>query len=131
MIGNDIIIQCGLVISVLILGYIFLVRPQINRSKENQKVLNSLRIGDRVFTSAGLIGKVAKFVGTDIVEIDLSNAMRIEILKSSINGIYRERYGEVSIVPAMRSVVAPSSSGKNPEGAGGIEALDQRQSVFY
>ena len=84
MFTQDILIQILLVVGVLVVAYLFLIRPQLRRITEHNRLLSSLELGDQVVTGGGLIGKIVKLEGADIVEIMLSDAMRVRALRSSI-----------------------------------------------
>jgi preprotein translocase subunit YajC len=70
--------------------YFILIRPQQKRFKEHQNVLKSLQKGDEVITGGGIIGKIHKFEGDDVVVIELSENVRVKVARSSISDKYRE-----------------------------------------
>jgi preprotein translocase subunit YajC len=92
MFMQDILIQILLVLGVLVVAYIFLIRPQLRRITEHNRLLSSLELGDQVVTGGGLIGTIVKLEGADIVEIKLSEAMRVRALRSSIEKKVEERH---------------------------------------
>jgi preprotein translocase subunit YajC len=79
------IIQFTIVIGVLFLGYILLIRPQIIRSCEHKEFMSALRVGDRVALSGGLIGIICDISNDEIVEIELSNLMRVHVLRRAVD----------------------------------------------
>jgi len=90
VVSQNIAIQVLAVLGVLILGYSFLVRPQMKRIKENEKLLTSLKIGDKVVMGGGLIGKITKFEGSRIVEIEMSKSIHVLALRSGIESKFEE-----------------------------------------
>jgi preprotein translocase subunit YajC len=90
MIGHDIVIQGLAVLAVLILGYVFLVRPQLKRVRENEKLLASLQVGDTVVTIGGLIGTIKSIEGPRLLEIELSDTTRIRALRHGIESKFEE-----------------------------------------
>ncbi|MFN7709464.1 MAG: preprotein translocase subunit YajC [Holosporales bacterium] len=64
--------------------YFLLIRPQQKRAKEQRDMQSALRRGDRVVTSSGLIGTLAKIDGDTEVQLDLADGVRVTMLKSSI-----------------------------------------------
>jgi preprotein translocase subunit YajC len=86
----EIAIQSLAVLAVLTTAYLFLIRPQLKRITEHDLFLSSLDLGDRVVTGGGLIGKIVKLEGTDIVEIELSRSVRVQAVRSSIEAKFRE-----------------------------------------
>jgi preprotein translocase subunit YajC len=86
----EIAIQSLAVLAVLTTAYLFLIRPQLKRITEHDLFLSSLDLGDRVVTGGGLIGKIVKLEGTDIVEIELSRSVRVQAVRRSIESKFRE-----------------------------------------
>lgn len=73
---------------IFIIFYFFLIRPQQKRQKEVQKMVESLKKGDKVVTSGGLIGTVSSIQNDYIVmKIGDSESNKIEVLKSSVTGL--------------------------------------------
>lgn len=87
---SEIAIQSLAVLAVLTTAYLFLIRPQLKRITEHDLLLSSLNLGDRVVTGGGLIGKIVKLEGTNIVEIELSKSVRVQAIRTSIEAKFRE-----------------------------------------
>jgi preprotein translocase subunit YajC len=87
---SEIAIQSLAVLAVLTTAYLFLIRPQLKRITEHDLLLSSLNLGDRVVTGGGLIGKIVKLEGTNIVELELSKSVRVQAIRSSIESKFRE-----------------------------------------
>ena len=85
MFDQEIAIQILVVLGVLITAYVSLIRPQLKRISDNDRLLSSLNVGDRVVTGGGLIGKIARFEGQRIVELELSTGLRVQALRSGID----------------------------------------------
>lgn len=69
----------------IVIFYFLLIRPQQQRAKKHQEMVSKVRRGDTVVTSAGFIGRVTKAPdGVDEVEVELNDAMRVRVLKSSL-----------------------------------------------
>ena len=86
----EIAIQSLAVLAVLTAAYLFLIRPQLKRITEHALLFSSLNLGDRVVTGGGLIGKIVKLEGTNIVELELSKSVRVQAIRSSIESKFRE-----------------------------------------
>ena len=71
---------------ILIFGimYFLLIRPQQKKLKDHQGMVSALRRGDQVVTQGGLIGKVAKVKEDNEIEVDLSDGVRVRVVKSTI-----------------------------------------------
>lgn len=70
--------------------YFVLIRPQQRKAKELEKLLSSVKAGDKVLTSSGLIGVVVA-VKDKFVTLRSADS-KLEALKSSISEIV-ERAG--------------------------------------
>jgi preprotein translocase subunit YajC len=72
-------------LAMVLIFYFLVIRPQQQRAKQHRELVNQVRRGDTVITSGGFIGKVTKATdGSDEVEVDLSDTMRVRVLKSTL-----------------------------------------------
>jgi len=92
MFMTNIVIQVLLVLGVLIAAYLFLIGPQLKRITEHNRLLSSLKLGDQVVTGGGLIGRIVELDGTDILEIELADSIRVWALRSSIEAKFRRAH---------------------------------------
>lgn len=67
--------------------YFFLIRPQQQRAKQTKQMLEALRRGDRVVTSGGIIGTVAKVISDTEVAIDIADNVRVRVVRSMISQV--------------------------------------------
>ena len=81
----------GGIVSLLPLVFIFfifyflLILPQRKKEREHQKMLQSLRKGDKVVTTGGIYGTVVNIKDKSVV-LKVDDNTRIEFTKSSISG---------------------------------------------
>ena len=71
----------------LVIGVIFyflIIRPQAKKAKEHGDLLQTLKPGDEVYTSGGIIGRV-KSVSDQVVRLDLGSTT-IKVVKANIAG---------------------------------------------
>lgn len=73
--------------------YLFFIRPQIKKQKEQKTFEESLEKGKEVVTSSGLIGKINK-VKDEVINLQLDNKTYVKVLKSSISREMTEQYEE-------------------------------------
>ncbi|TCL09113.1 protein translocase subunit yajC [Shimia isoporae] len=64
--------------------YFLLIRPQQKKVKEHQAMVDALRRGDQVVTQGGLIGKVVKVKEDNEVEVEISEGVKVRVVKSTI-----------------------------------------------
>lgn len=70
---------------VILIFYIFLVRPQQRRMAEYQKMVSALRKGDRVVTSGGIIGTIHKVeANSPDVVVEIAENVRIRVQRSAV-----------------------------------------------
>lgn len=75
--------------------YFLLIRPQVKRQKEHQKLLSELKKGDKVITSAGIIGIINKIDETEkVVHLEIAPEVKIKVIRSSINELYNHQIKE-------------------------------------
>lgn len=63
--------------------YFLLLRPQQKAAKEQQSLIASLKKGDEVVTSSGIMGKIHA-VADKVVTLEVASGVRIRVLKSFI-----------------------------------------------
>ena len=71
---------------ILIFGimYFLLIRPQQQKLKTHQAMVEALRRGDQVVTAGGLIGKVSKVKDDGEVEVEIASDVKVRVVKSTI-----------------------------------------------
>lgn len=77
--------QILMIVALFAIFYFLLIRPQQKKSKTHQEMLKSLRKGDRVYTSGGLIGTVTG-VADKFLTIEISEKVRVRVLRSCVSG---------------------------------------------
>lgn len=69
---------------ILLVVYFFMIRPQINRHKEDEKFQSGLKKGDKIITIGGIHGKV-NGIKEDKVIIEIGENTKITINKNAIS----------------------------------------------
>jgi preprotein translocase subunit YajC len=72
---------------IFLIFYFLLIRPQVKKQKEQQALINSVKKGDKVIIAGGIVGTFVKEEGNDVVEVELSQGVRIKALKQTITSI--------------------------------------------
>ena len=70
-------------ILIFVIFYFFLIRPQQKKVKEHKLMVESLKRGDKVVTSGGIIGTVERVMDNDKAEIMISDNVKVEIIRST------------------------------------------------
>ena len=71
-------------ILIFVIFYFLLIRPQQKRIKEHKAMVDALSRGDNVVTAGGIVGKVARIVDGDKAEIQISENVSVQVIKSTI-----------------------------------------------
>lgn len=79
---------------VFVIFYMVLIRPQQKKAKEHETVLKTLKPGDKVITSGGLVGVIVS-VKEKTVSLRCSDA-KLEVLKSAVSDITERAGGPAS-----------------------------------
>jgi preprotein translocase subunit YajC len=74
---------------VLLFGifYFLLIRPQQQRVKIHQQMVEAVRRGDTVVTAGGLIGKVAKVKDDGELMVEIADNVQVRVLKSTLTEV--------------------------------------------
>ena len=70
-------------ILIFVIFYFFLIRPQQKKAKDHKLMVNNLKRGDKVVTSGGIVGIVERIMENDKAEIEISENVKVEIVKST------------------------------------------------
>ena len=70
---------------IFVVFYFMLIRPQQKKQREQGDWLKSLKKGDEVVTSGGLIGKISGLTDA-IVTLEVQEKVRLRVVRSSITG---------------------------------------------
>jgi preprotein translocase subunit YajC len=78
---------------IFVIFYFMILRPQQKRAKERQKLLESLKKGDKVITSGGLHGKIVN-VDEKTILLDVGDNLKLKFERSAVNVVTREASAE-------------------------------------
>ena len=74
-------------ILIFVIFYFFLIRPQQKRAKEHKLMVASLKRGDEVITSGGIVGTVERILGDDKVDLLISENVTVQVVQSTIQSL--------------------------------------------
>lgn len=66
--------------------YLLVIRPQNKRQKEHQALVDSIKIGDEVMTSGGILGKINR-ITEQYIALEINNNAEILLQRSSISKV--------------------------------------------
>jgi preprotein translocase subunit YajC len=65
--------------------YFLLIRPQQKKQRKHQDMLKSLKVGDKVITSGGLVGVIVDG-GDPLLKLEIADKVKVEIGRGHIAG---------------------------------------------
>ena len=77
-------------ILIFVIFYFFLIRPQQKRVKDHKAMVDSLKRGDEVITSGGIIGVVDRVMEDDRIEVVIGEGTKVQIIKSTITSLLKK-----------------------------------------
>ena len=77
-------------ILIFIIFYFFLIRPQQKRVKDHKAMVSSLKRGDEIITSGGIIGTIEKVMEDDRIEVNIGENVKVQIIKSTITSLLKK-----------------------------------------
>lgn len=87
----------SLLLPLLLMGgvfYFLLIRPQRNRARQQQTLLQSLEVGDEVMTSAGIFGTIVEIdEDGETVTVEIAPGTNVHMLRRAISQRFIEEDG--------------------------------------
>ncbi len=68
---------------IIVVFYLFMIRPQVKKQKELRKYRENLQQGDKIITTGGIHGKILSVKDQEVV-IEVEDQSRIKIDKNAI-----------------------------------------------
>lgn len=79
--GTQTLIMFGLMAVVM---YFFMIRPQMKKAKDHKKMVEELKVGDKIVTTAGIHGRIVGAAETTFL-IETEGGGKIRFDKSAIS----------------------------------------------
>ena len=80
------------IILMLLIFYFLLYRPQKKAQEARSKMLDSLKVGNRVITIGGIYGTIVSLTD-EIVTVKIAQNVEVEMARSAINGVADDKKG--------------------------------------
>ena len=74
--------------------YFLMIRPQQKKLKEHQTLVSSLKTGDEVVTTSGIIGTIAG-INEKVVTLEVSKNVQFKILRSQVNQVVKGQIQDI------------------------------------
>ena len=83
--GGGGLVQLVLMGGISLVFWLFMIRPQAKKAKDQKKFIDNLQKGDKVVTIAGIHGTVNKVNEDNTLQLEVSPGSYLKIEKSSIS----------------------------------------------
>ena len=77
-------------ILIFVIFYFFLIRPQQKRVKDHKAMVASLKRGDEIITSGGIIGTIDRVMEDDRIEVTIGENTKVQIIRSTITSLLKK-----------------------------------------
>ena len=77
-------------ILIFVIFYFFLIRPQQKRVKDHKAMVASLKRGDEIITSGGIIGTIDRVMEDDRIEVVIGENVKVQIIRSTITSLLKK-----------------------------------------
>lgn len=67
----------------IIILYFLMIRPQMKRQKEHQKLVEGLQKGDEVQTEGGIMGRITD-LGDNFAKVEIAEGVEVKIRRSAV-----------------------------------------------
>jgi len=74
-------------ILIFVIFYFFLIRPQQKKIKDHKIMVNSLKRGDQIITSGGIVGTVERILDDDRLDVTISENVSVQVVRSTIQSL--------------------------------------------
>lgn len=71
------------IILIIFVFYFFMIRPQMKKTKEHKKYMESIKVGDKIITVGGLHGKVVE-INDNVFSVEISPNVKVKVERSAI-----------------------------------------------
>jgi len=74
-----------MMLSIFVIFYFLLIRPQQKKTKEHRAFLENLKRGDRIITAGGLVGEIVA-LSDQVMTVEIADKVRVEVGRAYVAG---------------------------------------------
>ena len=78
------------IILMVLIFYFLLYRPQKKAQEARTKMLDSLKVGNRIITVGGIYGTIVRLTD-EIVTIKIADKVEVDVSRNAINGVAEDK----------------------------------------
>jgi preprotein translocase subunit YajC len=83
--GGGGMVQLVLMGGIILVFWLFMIRPQAKKAKEQKKFVENMQKGDKIVTIAGIHGTINKINEDNTIQLEVSPGSYLKIERSSIS----------------------------------------------
>lgn len=72
---------------IFVIMYFLVIRPQQRRMKQHREMIGSIRRGDTIVTTGGIIGKVTKVIDEQELELQIADNVKVRVARGMISDV--------------------------------------------
>lgn len=95
--GGGSMVQLVLMGGIILVFWLFMIRPQAKKAKEQKKFVENMQKGDKVVTIAGIHGTVNKINEDNTLQLEVSPGSYLKIERSSISMEWTAAINKVAV----------------------------------
>lgn len=80
----DIVSSLMPILLLVVIFWLLIFRPQQKRLKAQQAMLASIKRGDTIVTTGGLVGKVTKAVDNEDLEVEIATGVKVKVVRGMV-----------------------------------------------
>ncbi len=84
---NDIMVTMVPLLAMFAIMYFLVLRPQQQKMRAHQALVNGVKAGDTVVTTGGLIGKVVQVVDDRELKLEIADNVRVRVARGMISDV--------------------------------------------
>lgn len=104
--GTGMIIQLVLI---MVVFYIFLIRPQQKKMKQHEQLLQTIKKGDRIITGGGVIAKVTDASDPYELTVEIADGVVVKVFRATVRDLVNDAPKTAAAAPKATKKVANSN----------------------
>ncbi len=84
--------------AIILVFWLFMIRPQAKKAKEQKKFIENLQKGDRVVTIAGIHGRVNRINEDNTLELEINPGSYVKLERSAISMEWTNALNKAAVV---------------------------------
>jgi len=78
-------------IFIFVVFYFLILRPQQRKFKAHQAMVSSIRRGDKVVTSGGVLGKVSKVDEDGVIQVEIADGVIVKVMAATVSTVIGDK----------------------------------------